>query len=249
DIYAPRYREASIYRYIAAPEDIGQKAMDFAYTDVVRAFENFLARIGPDAPFILASHSQGTTHGFRLLAERVDGTALAERMIAAYLIGSKVKEAEAAALKTVKVCDAADQTGCLIHYAAFGPKGNPDETMDGLVCVNPLNWRKDGGPAEAQTHKGAVLPSGRFQNAFFTKDIATGVVFGPLGKPLPGLASARCDKGLLWVSEQTHPQLKALVVRGDNYHGLEYPLFHMDLRLNAAARIAAFANARGRPQP
>lgn len=41
-VFAPRYREASIFRYISAPPDIAEKAMDFAYADVVRAFEYYL---------------------------------------------------------------------------------------------------------------------------------------------------------------------------------------------------------------
>lgn len=81
-IYAPRYREASIWRYLGAPEDIAAKARDFAYADVARAFDNFIATRNEGRPFILASHSQGTEHGFRLLKEKIDGTPLAGRLIA-----------------------------------------------------------------------------------------------------------------------------------------------------------------------
>lgn len=37
----------------------GPPAFDLAYSDVARAFEQFLAEIGPGKPFVLAGHSQG----------------------------------------------------------------------------------------------------------------------------------------------------------------------------------------------
>jgi hypothetical protein len=246
-IFAPRYREASIYRYLAAPPEIAGPAMDFAYADVVRAFENFIATRNQDRPFILAGHSQGTTHGMRLLAEKIDGTPLADRMVAAYLIGSRVTNAEAAALKQVKVCDSAEQTGCLVHYAAFGEGAEPGPDYRNLVCVNPLSWRRDGDLTPKDKHRGAVAPSGRFQFPFFS-DRATGVEFGPLGKPIPGLTSAVCKDGLLILDDMRQTPLARLIIQEWNYHGLDYPAFHMDLRENIRVRIEAYkANAQVAP--
>ena len=76
-IYAPRYREASIFRYISATPDLYKKAGDFAYVDVDRAFTYFLEHYSKGRPFIIASHSQGTEHGFNLIRRRIDGTPLA----------------------------------------------------------------------------------------------------------------------------------------------------------------------------
>src|SRR5262249_15692833 len=147
-VFAPRYREASIFRYLSAPPDIAEKAMDFAYADVVRAFDYFLEHDSQGKPFIIASHSQGTSHAFRLHAEKIDGTPLASRMVAGYLIGSQVTNDEANKLKTVSVCTSETQTACIIHWAVWGEGHSaPADQLDRLVCVNPLTWQRDGGRA------------------------------------------------------------------------------------------------------
>jgi hypothetical protein len=245
NILAPRYREASIWRYLGAPKEIAEKARDFAYADVARAFDNYISTRNEGRPFILASHSQGTEHGFRLLKEKIDGTPLADRMIAAYLIGFQIKSADADALKEIKVCDAPDQTKCLVHYATFGPGATPPKDLfDGVLCVNPLTWRRDGGRAEAGAHLGGVPAVGRFQAGGWN-DKATGVVFDPLGAPVSKLTGAACDKGLLIVDDLRQSPFKSLILQQWNYHGLDYPLFHMDLRRNIQTRIEAYTRPSG----
>lgn len=245
NIYAPRYREANIWRYLGAPPEIARKTADFAYADVARAFDNFIASRNEGRPFILASHSQGTEHGFRLLKEKIDGTLLVDRMIVAYLIGYQIKNKDADALKDVTVCDAPNQTKCLVHYAAFGPGATPPkELFDDVVCVNPLNWRRNGGRVEASAHIGGVPAVGRFQLGGWS-DKATGVKFDPLGAPTAKVTGAACEKGLLIADDLRESPFKSLIMQQWNYHGLDYPLFHMDLRRNAKARIDAFTRPMG----
>jgi hypothetical protein len=240
NVYAPRYREASIFRYWSAPEDIAQKTMDFAYADVVRAFEYYIANENKGRPFIIASHSQGTSHAFRLIQEKIDGTSLQPSMVAAYIIGSQVTNAEANALKSVKVCDGPAQTGCIVHWATFGEGGVPPKEMSDLVCVNPLTWRRDGGRAEAALHQGGVPPSGKFSAKLWGDDAPQGLVFEPLGAPMPKLTWAECKDGILWVADLSGNPLGKLSVPRNNYHGLDYPLFHMDIRKNVAERVNAY---------
>jgi hypothetical protein len=239
NVYAPRYREASIFRYWSAPEDIAQKTMDFAYADVVRAFEHYIANENKGRPFIIASHSQGTSHAFRLVQEKIDGTSLQPSMIAAYLIGSQVKNAEANALKSVKVCDAPDQTGCIVHWATFQEGANVPPMLSDLVCVNPLTWRRDGGRAEAELHQGGVAASGKFSTRLWGDDAAQGTVFEPLGAPMPKLTWAECKDGILRVADLSENELGKLGIFG-NYHGLDYPLFHMDIRKNVDERVRVY---------
>ena len=244
NVYAPRYREASIFRYMNAPEDIATKAMDFAYADVERAFDYFIEHNSNGRPFIIASHSQGTDHGFRLLKEKIDGTPLAERMVAAYLIGNRISDSAVATLKTVHVCTSATDTGCLIHWATFGDGGGPDPGVftEKLVCVNPLSWLRDGPRAPETMHQGAVPASGRFALAFWArgKDLPNGVEFKPLEAPIKNSTWAECRNGLLYVADQSGGPLGRLSLGNKNYHGLDYPLFHMDIRLNAQQRVATY---------
>jgi hypothetical protein len=239
NVYAPRYREASIFRYWGAPEDIAQKTMDFAYADVVRAFEHYLATENKGRPFIIASHSQGTWHALRLIQDKIDGTSLQPSMVAAFIIGGQVRNAEVSALKSVKVCDGSSQTGCIVHWATFLEGANVPPMMSDLVCVNPLNWRRDGAQASAEFHQGGVPASGKFSSRLWGDDEPQGVVFEPLGAPMPKLTWAACKDGILRVADQSGNPLGKLAIFG-NYHGLDYPLFHMDIRKNVDERVAAY---------
>ena len=241
-VYAPRYREASIFRYLSAPDDIATKAMDFAYADVERAFQYFLDHHSNGRPFIIASHSQGTDHGFRLVQQKIDGTPLAQRMVAAYLIGNRISDKAMATLHSIHACNGPTDTGCIIHWATFGDGGGPDAGAfsDKLLCINPLSWLRDGPRADASKHQGGVAASGRFQIDVWGKDVAKGIVFEPLSAPVKASTWAECRNGLLYVADQAGNAFGKLSLGNKNYHGLDYPLFHMDIRLNTQARVAAF---------
>ena len=62
-------------------------AFELAYSDVLRAFDYYLAHENHGRPFILASHSQGSLHALRLIQERLAGKPLQKQLVAAYLIG------------------------------------------------------------------------------------------------------------------------------------------------------------------
>jgi hypothetical protein len=249
-IYAPRYREASIFRYISAPPDIYRKAGDFAFADVDRAFTYFLEHYSKGRPFIIASHSQGTEHGFNLIRRRIDGTPLADRLVAAYLIGGGITDKEIAALKTVHACAFATDLHCVIHWATYGEGTTPvrTDTKDKLLCVNPLTWTRDGGMARASLNKGSVPISGRFQIKFWGSDAAGGMAFPPLKAPLAAWTTAECRNGFLFARNQHGTEFAKLDV-GGNYHGLDYPLFGMDIRENAIARASAYLSQAGKNQP
>ena len=240
NVYAPRYREASIFTYFFAPPPLFKKTMDFAYGDVDRAFTYFLEHHSNGRPFILASHSQGTFHAFRLIKERIDGTPLASRLVAAYLLGGGITDKDIDGLKTVHACNSPTELHCVIHWATWGEGGSPK--IDGankLLCVNPLTWKRDGGEAPAVMHQGGVAPSGRFQIVFWN-DAASSVAFAPLGTPAKHWTTARCRDGFLTVADQSGGPFGALDLGKKNYHGLDYPLFHMDIRENAELRVKTY---------
>jgi hypothetical protein len=242
-VYAPRYRQASFFRYISASDDVARKTMDLAYGDVLRAFEHFLANENRGRPFIIASHSQGSQHAFRLLKERIDGSPLSNRLIAAYVLGTDITNPKVEALKSIKVCDSPEQTGCLVHWAAMGEGGTPPSGISDLVCVNPLTWKRDGSRAGSEAHKGGVPVSGSFSARMFGDDAAQGMQFPPLGAPVPGLTWAECRDGYLYVRDLADSVFAGLILPGRNYHGLDYPLFHMDIRQNVDERIEAWFRA------
>ena len=84
-LWAPRYRQAAFGAFLTDKPEANE-ALDAAYGDVAAAFDAFL-KANPDGPLILAAHSQGSRHLMRLLAQKVAGTPLAWRIVAAYVIG------------------------------------------------------------------------------------------------------------------------------------------------------------------
>ncbi|MBL0105277.1 MAG: DUF3089 domain-containing protein [Bacteroidetes bacterium] len=58
-VYAPRYRQATLYSFIDKSKVNGAKALDLAYTDVVSAFQYYLDHYNQGRPFILASTVRG----------------------------------------------------------------------------------------------------------------------------------------------------------------------------------------------
>src|SRR5205085_2715333 len=61
-VWAPRYRQATLGAFLAANDPRSAQAIDFAYRDVAHAFDAFLAAIPANRPIILAGHSQGSLH-------------------------------------------------------------------------------------------------------------------------------------------------------------------------------------------
>jgi len=250
NVYAPRYREATIFAYMARTPEERDEILGFAYEDVLRAFRHFIAEYNDGRPFIIASHSQGSHHAQRLLAEEIDPTPLHTRMVAAYTIGSVLipySRAWFAGLARVKPCESATETGCVVHWDTVGDGGDAVERDADSLCTNPLTWRVDEELAAAELHHGAVPPAGVYTAKFRGDDAALGTQFTALAAPLPGHTWAQCRGGTLFVADQTGTPMFVGSMSGGsgrNYHGLDYPLFYMDIRDNAAARVASYLSAR-----
>lgn len=243
-IFAPRYRQATVYAFIGKDKD-EHAALDLAYRDVVRAFDNFIAERNDGRPFILAGHSQGALHGSRLLQEKIAGTPLAERMIAAYLIGSALPaDLGIAGLAT---CATPTDTRCTINWNSVNGKApRRGWTQEGttwisgsyrmlegaaLACVNPLNWIANG-TAEASENLGSL--------SFAGSDKA-------LPAPYKELTGARCDSdGLLVISPSEDAEGFVYGVRDGDYHIYDYNLFYMNMRANLEDRVAAFLSPDAR---
>ncbi|MDB5432971.1 MAG: hypothetical protein JWP35_4087 [Caulobacter sp.] len=228
-VYAPRYRQATLYAF-QDDTGSGKAALDLAYGDVSRAFDEFLKRTH-GRPFILAGHSQGAMHLIRLIRERIIGSPLRKRVVAAYLIGSNLMDT--GTQPGLTACENATQTGCAINFNTVS-QAVSDENLKMLkmtataarqprmLCVNPLTWTVDGA-APAAANLGAIH----------------GVRGGPLGAPLPGFTGAKCEGGMLVLDAIGAPFLNPLT-RGGVYHIYDYNLFYMNLRANAVARADAF---------
>lgn len=215
-IYAPRYRQATLTAFL--DKENGSKALDLAYSDVLRAFDYYITHFNKGRPFILASHSQGTRHSVQLVKDRIDGKPLARRLVAAYLIGMALP---LNAFQNVPACRSAEETGCVISYRSvlIGAEikrlvHDPDGPY---LCTNPLTWKVDEEWAGPLLHRGSVSSD-----------------FEKIDKEL---CSAQCRDGLLRISKPGAPGYRSM---SGNYHVVDYGLFYVSIRENAAARVAAF---------
>lgn len=242
NLYAPRYRQANIFAYFK-DEDVREEVLAFAYQDVARAFAYFLENFSQGRPFIIASHSQGTHHGVRLLADQIDGTDLADRLVAAYLIGGGVASSLFESMQDIYLCNSPTDLGCAVHWDTYSDSALHDAQPERVnnVCTNPLTWKLNGGLADKDQHVGAMPSSGNFTLALVGEDQARGVVFQPLGEPIPQMLQAQCKDGVLFVSDQGGSPLDpGSMGLGGNYHLLDYPLFYMDIRQNAKLRAQTY---------
>ncbi len=221
-VYAPRYRQAHIYVYFTEEQSFERKAANralaVAYEDVKSSFEHYMEKWNNGRPVIIASHSQGTTHAIQLIKDYFDGKPLAEKLVAAYLVGMPVRESE---FEQIHPCTSGSETGCSISWRTY-QKGHLPKWKDpssDILVTNPLSWKTDEVYVPASENDGTVLFN-------FEKGVT------------PGIADAQKHKGHLWV---TKPKFRGSVfMTFKNYHIADYNLFYADIRSNVSQRVKAY---------
>lgn len=237
EIWAPRYRQAAYGAFLLKSED-AQKALDFAYRDVASAFDEFLKQAPKGSPIILAAHSQGALHLERLLKEKVAGTPIAKRVVAAYVVGWPISTAADLGSLGLPACASASQARCILSWMTFADPPNPEFILDqwkktkgfnggkrrqeDALCVNPISGMQNGA-APPQDNPGALIPTADIRDASLQQ----------------GTVGAHCDKGLL-ILDGLPPQLGSFVLPGNNYHVYDYALFWGAIRRDAERRLAAW---------
>ena len=221
-IYAPRYRQATLYSFFDEQTPNGQAALDLAYADVKAAFQYYLAHYTQGRPIVIAGHSQGTAHATRLLHDFFDNDPkLRRQLVAAYLIGFKVKPNE---YQTIRPCADSTQTGCFISYNAVA-KDNEFPPFAPFAVTNPLTWKLDTLQAPATLNRGGVSMD------FKRID--------------PQVTDAKIHNGLLWITPPKNGGYPRFLLPGrpelrHSFHIADYSLFYMNIRENTKTRVRAW---------
>lgn len=250
NIYAPHFRETSMFTYMALSPNQRDEILDAVYRDIHRAFSHFIAAYNNERPIIIVSHSQGTHLAMRLLSDIDNDVAISRRIVAAYLIGSgpvSLSPAYVASLKHFSVCQQAGDTGCIVHWDTYGENGKQKlfSSPEPSICVNPLSWEYNQKKASARLNLGSVPITGSYTMKLVGDDASEGVTFNALSAPMVGYSWAQCREGFLYVADQSGTDYEKLGKLPDkSYHGLDLPLFHMNIRANADERIRAFNSTR-----
>lgn len=240
-IFAPRYRQASLYTLLTSRDD-AREARAFAYGDIARAFEAYMAQYNDGRPLIIVGVEQGGLLAERLLIEM--SPEQRSRLIAAYLI----ETAAPADAPPLAPCASRDQAHCLVAWISR-VEGEPDTLQDRLrhslvwsgerlkplgqrtpVCVNPVSGQA-GGSAGAKAHRGGVNAS--------KLDLDARPAF------LAHQVSTACEDGVLEVSRARSASLRAGSSWGERERAKPFNLFYADLEADAQARTAAYTAELG----
>jgi hypothetical protein len=247
-IYAPLYRQASLYTSLTLFDD-AILARQFPYGDISNAFAAFLRRISPQSPFIIVGVEQGGLLASRLLKDVIGvDPRLRRRLIAAYLIETAVPAEDYTPTSLTPACSNPDQTGCVFAWISsptldfirasrissrslvWGRTGNL-EGLNGrpILCVNPLLRRASAAEAPPRLNRGAAN--------------ATGLEWGARPGFMARQVGGQCVDGILRV---TRPRSASLRPSGDwteRRKAPAYNLFWADLEADANARTAAWMAA------
>lgn len=249
-IYAPHYRQASLYAFMNNRED-SIAARQLAAGDVQAAFNAFLARIDEDRPIIIAGVGQGALYGLKILMDQVAPIpALQERLAAAYLLETPVPiDLFDGALVDLPPCRTPEAVRCVISYNAarqnereriftvtersmsWTNSGGLSFVSDrALLCVNPLLWTTGEDFAPARLHRGGAA--------------AEGLMREDTPSAMANQTGAQCQNGMLMIEQPSASGLRRAGRLGEDRRSPDFNLFYTDLRLDAQRRLDTLAEIR-----
>jgi hypothetical protein len=168
-LYAPLYRQFTLTALAAAmsghplPGSAGPRPVT-PYDDVHDAWAWYLAHENHGRGVVLVGHSQGSGVLTALIKTQIDGKPDQARLVSAILMGTNLLVPKGADVggdfKSIPLCHAADQVGCVIAYASFRETnpppadslfGRPRTPAPGMIaaCVNPASLAGGTGPLKA----------------------------------------------------------------------------------------------------
>lgn len=210
ELYAPHYREMHIHAYTDTIN--GFLAFDYAYGDVLNAFNKFISEIG-EKKYIIASHSQGTNHAIKLIHDRIiPDKNINKNLILSYLIGMDLKKTTL----NIPECDGNTKLYCLECWRSFNRDYLPTDWNYGqdYISTNPIISNTSDGYTNMIDHMGILLPSRKIK---FTSSI-----------------SVNDTLGILWVDIKSR-SLKRYI--DNSYHKADYNLFWPNIRNTLISRL------------
>jgi hypothetical protein len=245
-VFAPRYRQASLYAYRMKIGDDSRDARRFAYDDVLSAFRYYLAHYNLGRPFIVVGVEQGGDLADRLLRQEVErNPGLLAKLTAAYLIDTVVPAADYGPGAPIPACRQRAQTRCVVGFASVDDDDrmsakillsraqvwDPDWMLDNLggqaaLCVNPLLGGTSTDEAPARLNLGAAN--------------ASELEWGARAAFLPRQVSAQCEGGVLRVSRPKSGALQPAGGWPDKFKERPYNPFFADIEADAMKRVATY---------
>ena len=220
--FAPIYRSMTVGLIAAVAAGADYKApFATAYGDVRRAWREYLAKYNKGRPFVLIGHSQGSWMLQTLIAQEIEGKAIAKQMKLAIIPGFNVLVPQGklvgGTFKSTPVCSAPGQTGCVMTWVSYREKNVPPpgavfgySEAPGMTvaCTNP-----------ARPGAAGWVPLDSYWYARSAQPVPGGPIMwsseGPPPSPFlrtEGLVSARCvnegPRGYLSIRTNADPKDK-----------------------------------------
>lgn len=216
-VFAPYYRQAHLNAYFNRDTASAARALDLAYEDVRAAFVYYLEHHNQGRPIIIASHSQGTTHGSRLVREFFDGKPLQKQLVAAYLVGIPVFTNE---YENIRPCRDSLDTGCLMSWRTWRRNHGPawESNNPNVLVTNPLSWNADTTYVPASLNRGGVIT--------------------PFTVVRPAVADAQIHQSVLWTKKPHFPG--SVFYTSKNFHPGDFNFYYMNVRENAKLRVSVY---------
>jgi hypothetical protein len=165
--FAPMYRQGTLTalrRAAGGPAPVGERPPPGVggYADVLDAWNWYMAHENNGRGVVLIGHSQGAAMIARLIAQEIDGKPVQKQLVSALILGAPVMvppgKDVGGSFKSIPLCRADSQVGCVISYATFRdrvpppPQSRFGRARDGLraACTNPANLK--GGPGVADSY-------------------------------------------------------------------------------------------------
>ncbi len=216
-VYAPRYRQAHLQTFFTVHNELAELVFDLAYNDVQNAFSYYLEEENQGRPFIIASHSQGTTHAVRLIRAMVDGHDIQSQLVAAYLVGMPVHKN---VFESIPPCKNSNDLNCFVSWRTYKRGHIPANVAlgDSIAVHNPLSWTQDDTYINKESNRGAILRN--------------------FNKIIPQATDAQVKDGILWASK---PKFAfSFLFTRRNYHIADLNFYYMNVRQNAYQRVEQF---------
>ena len=207
NFYTPYYRQCTMETYTS--DSLLSARWPLAAGDIRRAFDYYMKHLNGGRPFILMGFSQGAAGVVELLKSMSDEDC--SRMVAAYVVGWKVTDADlAAAAGRIRAAQDSADLGVTV---CFNSVRTPDCAIPIIsggnrLAINPANWCTDATRA-TWVYSGDTLSA--------TLDTASRLVL---------------------VYGYTGDYMLPLIGRDGNYHCLDITIYRESLCRNIALRAS-----------
>ncbi len=210
NFFSPYYRQITLNAWSMEAQE-RDRYLELALDDVRSAFSYYLDNLNGGRPFVLAGFSQGARCALQLLREMTPE--VAERMIAAYIIGYPISQQDLDNCSLIRPASGATDTGVCIAYSTVTDTNAATDLINGnnAVIINPASWTTDTG-------------SHRLNDSVSIRIDSTKMLL--VAKGVDPMAAYK-------------PKLSKIIPIG-NLHLMELPLYSDRLKANVKARISAY---------